>query len=62
MPTLRSRRVVFEGDVRPATVRYEDGVIVAVGDGPADDDFGDLVILPGLVDSHVHVNLSLIHI
>lgn len=56
MPTLRSRRVVFEGDVRPATVRYEDGVIVAVGDGPADDDFGDLVILPGLVDSHVHVN------
>lgn len=27
-----------------------------VGDGLADVDFGDLVILPGLVDSHVHVN------
>lgn len=24
--------------------------------GPADHDFGDLVVMPGLVDSHVHVN------
>lgn len=42
--------------VRPATITYEDGVIVHIGEGLADEDFGDLVILPGLVDSHVHVN------
>ena len=56
MPTLRSRRVVVDGDVRPATIRHEGGSIVEVGDGPADVDFGDLVVLPGLVDGHVHVN------
>jgi allantoinase len=53
---LRSRRVVLPDGVRPATVRHENGVIVEVGDGPTDDDFGDLVVMPGLVDSHVHVN------
>lgn len=56
MPTLRSRRVVLGNEIRPATIRHEDGVIVEIGDGPADDDFGDLAVLPGLVDSHVHVN------
>jgi allantoinase len=53
---LRSRRVVLPDGVRPATVRHESGVIVEVGDGSADEDFGDLVVMPGLVDSHVHVN------
>jgi allantoinase len=42
--------------MRPATVRWEDGVVVQLSDGPPDHDFGNLVILPGLVDSHVHVN------
>lgn len=27
-----------------------------IGEGSADHDFGDLVVMPGLVDSHVHVN------
>lgn len=31
-------------------------MVTGIGDGVADHDFGDLVILPGLVDSHVHVN------
>ncbi len=56
MTTIRSDRVVLDGDTRPATIRYEDGRIVDIGNGSADSDFGDLVILPGLVDSHVHVN------
>lgn len=56
MTSLRSSRVVLDDGVRPATVRWEDGVIVDIGDGGADHDFGDLVVLPGLVDSHVHVN------
>lgn len=56
MPALRSSRVVVGEEMRPATVRYESGTIVEVGSGAADDDYGDLVIMPGLVDSHVHVN------
>jgi len=56
MPSIRSSRVVLSDEVRPASVTYEDGVIVEIEDGPADFDFRDHVILPGLVDSHVHVN------
>jgi allantoinase len=54
--SIRSARVVLGAEVRPASIRYEDGVIVEIGDGPAEIDVGDLVIMPGLVDSHVHVN------
>ena len=43
-------------EVRPASVRVEAGKIMEVGLSPADADYGDLVIMPGLVDSHVHVN------
>jgi allantoinase len=56
MVSLRSSRVVVGEELRPATVRWDDGVVVEIGDGMADLDFGDLVVLPGLVDSHVHVN------
>lgn len=57
MTSISSRRVLIDGDLRPATVRFAEGVIVAIEDGSAgDSDFGDLVVLPGLVDSHVHVN------
>ncbi len=40
----------------PASIRFEDGLVVDVSSGMADVDFGDLVIMPGLVDTHVHVN------
>lgn len=56
MPTIRSTRALVDGEMRPATIRMEDGLVVDVGDGGADHDFGDLVVMPGLVDSHVHVN------
>ncbi|MGH8870640.1 MAG: allantoinase AllB [Acidimicrobiia bacterium] len=56
MAVVRSTRVVIGEEVRPASIRMEQGLIVAIDDGPADLDFGDLVIMPGLVDSHVHVN------
>ncbi|HEX6301664.1 MAG TPA: allantoinase AllB [Acidimicrobiia bacterium] len=56
MPSFRSSRVVVDDEVRPASVRWENGVVVAIGDGLADHDFGELVVFPGLVDSHVHVN------
>jgi allantoinase len=60
---LRSRRVVTPDGIRPATIHIHRGKIERVGawedipevsDGLLD--CGDSVILPGLVDSHVHVN------
>ena len=57
-----SSRVVTPEGVRPAAVIVEEGRIEAVrepGDVPHAallHAFGDLVLLPGLVDSHVHVN------
>jgi allantoinase len=56
MPVLRSTRVVTGDEVRPASVRTEGGKIVEIGDFSSDLDFGDLVVMAGLVDSHVHVN------
>jgi allantoinase len=57
-----SRRVVTPSGMGPAAVLVEDGRIAAVrepADVPPDavrHDFGELVLLPGLVDSHVHIN------
>lgn len=56
MTTVRSTRVLIDGEIRPATIRMEDGRFVDLSDDAADHDFGDLVVMPGLVDSHVHVN------
>lgn len=59
---VRGRRVVRPGGVQPATVHVSDGVIARVGDyddvprGASTIDAGDLVVLPGLVDTHVHIN------
>jgi len=55
---LRSRRVVTPAGVRAATVHIRGERIERIGDHdePADIDYRDLVIMPGLVDSHVHVN------
>jgi allantoinase len=57
-----SRRVVTLEGVRPAAVLVEDerirGVVPVdeVTPGTRIEDFGNAVILPGLVDSHVHIN------
>ena len=57
-----SRRVVTPEGLRPAAVLVEDEKIRAVVT-PAEvpsaatlEDFGGLALLPGLVDSHVHIN------
>jgi allantoinase len=56
VPSIRSNRVVLGDEVRPASVEHSGGKIVRIADGPADLDLGDLVLMPGLVDTHVHVN------
>ena len=56
---LTSRRVVTPEGVRPATVYVRQGTIERVGPleiGAPEIDFGDLVLMPGIVDTHVHVN------
>ncbi|CAO5231397.1 allantoinase AllB [Frankia sp. AgKG'84/4] len=59
---LRSRRVVLPDGERAAAVHVADGRITAIT-APADvpagveiTDLGEFALLPGVVDSHVHVN------
>lgn len=60
---LRSTRVITPEGTRAASVAVAGGKITAVlayeaevPDGARLEDFGDDVLLPGLVDTHVHVN------
>jgi allantoinase len=57
---VRSTRVVTPSGVRPATVVFEGERIAQVTDHgapvPGVLDVGDLVVSPGLVDCHVHLN------
>jgi allantoinase len=62
LQAFSSERVVTPEGIRPATVLVEREIIQAVvgrDQVPAAarlTDFGNLAILPGLVDSHVHIN------
>jgi allantoinase len=59
---IRSKRVVTPDGVQPATVHIRNGVIEAVAsydDVPSGKhvyDAGASVVMPGLVDTHVHIN------
>jgi allantoinase len=60
---LRSTRVITPEGTRPASIAVAGGTIAAVlphdAEVPAGarlEDVGDLAVLPGLVDTHVHVN------
>lgn len=55
---LRSRNVATPQGVVPASVRIEGGLVREVGpfDLSEGEDLGELAVLPGLVDPHVHLN------
>ncbi|MEH6591897.1 MAG: allantoinase AllB [Halioglobus sp.] len=58
---LRSQRAIIAGSERPATIVIANGVISAILDyAEAPDctveDLGQQVLMPGLVDTHVHIN------
>lgn len=61
--TLRGKRVFIDGALRPATLTIRDGRIASIApyEATADAsppliDAGDLVVSPGVVDTHVHIN------
>jgi allantoinase len=58
---IKSNRIVTPDGMRGGAVVVRDGRIVDVlqgerGESLKGDDYGDLAILPGMVDVHVHVN------
>jgi allantoinase len=55
--TIRAARVITPDGERPARIVICDGVVAEVGELDDPPELGgELVLLPGLVDSHVHVN------
>src|SRR3989475_9950416 len=59
---IRSQKVVTPEDLAPASIHIQDGRITAIAgfdDYPPDApvfDAGNSVVMPGLVDTHVHIN------
>ena len=59
---IRSRRVVADRKMAPASITVTDGVITAIGSYESAmnarhmEDCGNAVIMPGVVDTHVHIN------
>lgn len=59
---IRSQRVLLNGKLQPATLLVQEGVIrdILPFDTVFDDaevfDAGDAVVMPGVIDAHVHVN------
>src|ERR1700729_1779683 len=59
---IRSRAAVLPHGQQPAAVAVQNGKVAAIAEYGAtlptarEEDLGDLALLPGLVDTHVHVN------
>lgn len=59
---MYSSRAVLPGGVKPAAISIRNGKIVAIDEsgvkptGPTLIDYHDLVISPGVIDVHVHLN------
>jgi allantoinase len=62
MKAITSKQVFINGELIETAIVYENGIIVdicAKESLPVDcpcEDVGDLVIMPGLIDTHVHIN------
>ncbi|MCC2315458.1 allantoinase AllB [Cellulomonas sp. zg-B12] len=62
LTAVRGRQVLVDGVLRPATLHLADGRVTAVGpyddpvDGPVLTAPDHAYVLPGVVDTHVHVN------
>lgn len=58
LKAISSKRVLLGDELRPATIYIEDGIIKRVSNelDPEAKFYDNLVVLPGLVDAHVHLN------
>ena len=58
MTRLRSSRVITPDGELAADIIIDNGTVVALADsnGDCDRDFGDIALMPGVVDTHVHIN------
>lgn len=60
--TITSNRVLISGELHPASLTIENGVISEIRDykdpslSGRVEDYGDHIIMPGLIDAHVHIN------
>ncbi|MDJ0335824.1 allantoinase AllB [Salinibacterium sp. G-O1] len=58
---IRAASALIDGQFRPAEIGVDAGIIAAISDGQLDGErcitlAADEVLIPGLVDTHVHVN------
>ena len=56
---IYSERVWLDGQLEPATIGFKKDKIVEITKGEKKeeaDDYGDAVIMPGVIDAHVHIN------
>ncbi len=56
--SIYSTRCWLEGKLQPATVCMEDAVITGIHFHKLEEaeDVGDAVLMPGIIDAHVHIN------
>ncbi len=56
--TLYSTRCWLDGMLKPGSVTFENGVIKNISSDKIEGatDIGDPVIMPGVIDAHVHIN------
>lgn len=59
---IHSTNVLIENELKDVTLIIEKGIISAIKQGKINDpafpveELGDLVVMPGIIDSHVHIN------
>ena len=55
---IYSIRCWVDNKLQPATISFENGIITAIAYEKATDaeDFGDDILMPGIIDVHVHIN------
>ncbi len=53
-----SKRCWLDGKLQPATICIEDGIITTIHHHKIEgaEDVGDLILMPGIIDAHVHIN------
>src|SRR5215216_2152822 len=57
---IYSKKCWLEGRLEEATIFFEDGIITEIQQGKSNFDnlidVGDHILMPGVIDAHVHVN------